>query len=103
MELPPETATRIYDLRDNVTTTAKQIADNPNIAADQKKQALASLADSTRDQVRAALGQEAADAYFKNNGMGWLKEISKGNVVTFNKDGNGWNATSINQPPQKKK
>ena len=103
MELPPETATRVYDLRDNVTTAAKQIADNPNVTVDQKKQALASLADSTRDQVRAALGQEAADAYFKNNGMGWLKEISKGNVVTFNKDGNGWNSTSINQPPQKKK
>ncbi len=101
MELPPETATRIYDLRDNVVTSAKQIADNPNIAADQKKQALATLADSTRDQVKAALGQEAADAYFKNNGMGWLKEIAKGNVVTFNEGGNGW-STSSATPPKKK-
>lgn len=102
MELPPETATRVYALRDDVTAAAKQIADNPNIAADQKKQALVTLADSTRDKVRAALGQEAADAYLKN-GMGWLKEIGKGNIVTFNQEGNGWNTTSISQPPQKKK
>ena len=94
MELPPETATRVYDLRDNVAAAAKQIADNPNIATDQKKQALATLADSTRDQVKAALGQEAADAYFKNNGMGWLKEIAKGNVVTFNEGGNGWSTST---------
>ena len=62
LDLPADTATRVYSLRDDVSAGAKQIADNANLSVDQKKQALADLANSTRDQVRATLGAEAADA-----------------------------------------
>ncbi|HTJ78726.1 MAG TPA: hypothetical protein VL357_06990 [Rariglobus sp.] len=103
MDLPADTAARVYSLRDDVSAGARQIADNPNLSLDQKKQALADLAGSTRDQVRTALGAEAAEAYFKNNGMSWLQVLEKGNVITFSKDGQGWSTSSINSPPAKKK
>jgi len=103
LDLPPATATTVYSMRDTVSSSAQQIADNTNLSADQKKQSLVELANNTRDQVRAALGAEAADAYFKNNGMSWLKVLEQGNVVTFNKDGQGWNSRPASQPPPKKK
>ena len=98
LELPSDTAARVYTMRDSVSANAKQIADNPNLSVDQKKQSLADLANTTRDQVRTTLGAEAADAYFKNNGMPWIKELEKGNTVSFNKEGNGWSTNSLNQP-----
>jgi hypothetical protein len=103
LELPAATADRVYSMRDDVTASARQIAANENLGPDQKKQALAALAASTRDQVRATLGAEAADAYFKNNGMGWLKEMEKGNLVTFNPEGGGWSSQSVVPPAPKKK
>jgi len=103
LDLPPTTAATVYSMRDGVASSAQQIADNANLSADQKKQSLIELANNTRDQVRTALGAEAADAYFKNNGMSWLKVLEQGNVVTFNKDGNGWNSRPASQPPPKKK
>ncbi len=103
LNLPPDTAKKVYLLRDDVSTGAQQIADNPDLSIDQKKQALTALAKSTRDQVRTALGSEAADAYFKNNGMSWLQNLEQGNVVTFSDNGNSWSSRSINHPPSKKK
>ena len=85
---------------DGVSASAKQIADNANLSIDQKKQSLAALANTTREQVGATLGAEAADAYFKNNGMPWLKELEKGNTVTFREDAPGWNTKTLPKPPK---
>ncbi|MBW8781148.1 MAG: hypothetical protein JF599_04570 [Verrucomicrobia bacterium] len=103
LDLPADTASRVYSMRDDMTASAKEIAANDNLGPDQKKQALAALAAKARDQVRTALGTEAADAYFKNNGMGWLKEMEKGNVVTFSSEGGGWSSQSVVPPTPKKK
>ncbi|MFA6289233.1 MAG: hypothetical protein WC661_17760 [Opitutaceae bacterium] len=103
LDLPATTATTVYSMREGVASSAQQIADNANLSADQKKQSLVALANSTRDQVRAALGAEGAEAYFKNNGMSWLKVLEQGNVVTFNKEGHGWSQRPASQPPPKKK
>ncbi|MFA6959272.1 MAG: hypothetical protein WC205_00810 [Opitutaceae bacterium] len=100
LELPADSPTRLYALRDTTGSAVQQIADNPNLASAQKKEALAALAASTRDQVRASLGAEGADAYFKSNGMSWLKELEKGNTITFRKDTTGWDTKALPRAPK---
>lgn len=88
--LPSEVPERIYALRETVADTARKIVDNPALSADTKKQALVDLAAQTRKQVRAGLGEEVADAYFKNSGMNWLKTLEDGHAVTFSRDETNW-------------
>jgi hypothetical protein len=102
LNLPPDTPARLYALRDTAATSVQQIAENPALNTEQKKAALASLATRTRDDIRASLGNEGADAYFKNNGMGWLKELERGNTITFNKDSSGWNTKALPKDPKPK-
>ena len=63
-------------MSDTTGAAVRQIADNSNLSNEQKKAALGVLALSTREQVRASLGVDGAEAYFKNNGMTWLKETN---------------------------
>jgi hypothetical protein len=101
LELPADTPTRLYALRDTTASAVKQIADNSNLSNEQKKAALGVLATSTREQVRASLGVEGAEAYFKNNGMSWLKELERGNTIAFRKDSTGWDTKSLPKDPKK--
>ena len=100
LDLPADTPNRLFSLRDGAAATVQQISDNPGLSADQKKQALSALATQTRDQVRASLGAEGAEAYFKNNGMGWLKELEKGNTIAFRKDATGWDTKALPKDPK---
>jgi len=95
LALPADTPGRLYSLRDTTASAAQQIATNSNLAMEQKKQALAELAESTRAQIRTRLGTEGADAYFKNNGMRWLKELDKGNTINFNENDASWSAKPL--------
>ncbi len=99
LSLPPETATQVYNLRNDVSAESNRILDNTNLGTDQKKQALADLAKKTRDQVRAALGTEAADVYL-TSGMSWLDNVGQGNAITFSEDGRQ-NTRGIPSPPKK--
>ncbi|MCS6244212.1 MAG: hypothetical protein H2172_10200 [Opitutus sp.] len=101
LTLPADTPARLYPLRDSTASAAQQIATNADLPAAQKKQALAELAAATRAQVRASLGSEGSEAYFKNNGMRWLKELEKGNTITFNANDSGWSTKSLPKEPQK--
>jgi len=101
LALPADTPQKLFAMRDGVAASVQQIADNPNFTAEQKKQELASIASATRDQIRATLGEEGAQAYFKNNGMAWLKELDKGNTVTFRKDSPGYNTKALPKDPKK--
>lgn len=101
LSLPPDTPGKLYALRASVSAAAQQVADNPALDSDRKKQSLADLAAQARDQVRAALGTEGGDAYFKNNGMSWLKELERGRVVVFNKDDPNWNTRSLPKDAKK--
>ncbi len=104
LELPADTPSKVYALRDDVAAGAKQIAENANLSDEQKKASFAALAANTRAQVASALGAEAAEAYFKNNGMRWLNEIEKGNVVSFDPTNPGnWNTTQAIKPKPKPK
>ncbi len=86
-QLPPDTPNRVYALRDEVPKRATRIADDKTLSPDQKREGLRRLAEETRDRVRATLGSEAAQAYFANNGMQWVKQLEGGTIVTFNEDG----------------
>jgi hypothetical protein len=101
LELPPDTPQKLFALRDPASAAIQQVVDNPNLTNDQRKTELATLAASTRAQVRSALGEEGAQAYFKNNGMAWLKELEKGNIVTFRTDNPGYDTKSLPKPPKK--
>ena len=100
LSLPPETATQVYNLRNEVSTESQRIADNANLGIDQKKQALVDLAKKTRDQVRASLGSEAAEVYLKN-GMNWLNSVEQGNILTFSENGQQSGSRSLPREPKK--
>ncbi|HSI08256.1 MAG: hypothetical protein ACAH89_13695, partial [Rariglobus sp.] len=76
---------------------SKLIADNENLAPDQKKQALADLAKKTRAQVVSALGEEAAGVYMKGS-MNWLNSVEQGQLVTFSEDGQFTGSRQIPAP-----
>ena len=101
LTLPADTPARIYALRDTTAVAAQQIADNPSMAADQKKQALAELAAGARAQVRAGLGDDGASAYFKSNGMRWLQELERGNTVSFNSLDSNWSSKPLPKDSKK--
>jgi hypothetical protein len=101
LTLPADTPARLYTLRDTTASAAQQIAANAELPAAQKKQALAELAAATREQIRTHLGSEGADAYFKNNGMRWLKELEKGNTITFKANDSGWSSKALPKETQK--
>lgn len=101
-DLPADTPDRIYSLRTAVSSAALQITNNPVLSPETRKQALIQLATETRNQVRANLGPEVAEAYFKNNGMSWLGTLEEGRAVIFSKDDSSWEpheAAEAEQPP----
>jgi hypothetical protein len=100
LQLPADTPAQLYSLRSTTADAAQQVAQNPALTFEQKKQALVDLATRTRDQVRTALGTEGGEAYFKNNGMSWLKELERGHVVTFNQDDSNWRTMSLTSNPR---
>jgi hypothetical protein len=99
LDLPPETAVTVFNLRNDIASESKLIAENENLAPDQKKQALADLAKKTRAQVVSALGEEAAGVYMKGS-MHWLNSVEQGQLVTFSEDGQ---FTGSRQMPTPKK
>lgn len=102
--LPPDTATRTMALRKDVPAAANRVLDNPDLSIDEKKAALAKLATGARDQVRATMGSDVAEALFSNGSMNWIQNLEQGTVVSFNEDG-GQNYRSVNEarPKPKKK
>lgn len=101
LALPADTPNRLFSLRDSAASSAQQVAENPNLTYDQKKQELAAIAAATRDQVKASLGDEGSQAYFKNNGMNWLKELERGNTITFRTDSPGYNTKQLPKDAKK--
>ena len=97
LDLAPETAVTVFNLRNDIASESKLIADNENLAPDQKKQALADLAKKTRAQVVSALGEEAAGVYMKGS-MNWLNSVEQGQLVTFSEDGQFTGSRQIPAP-----
>lgn len=101
--LPENTASQLYNLRDSTLASSKQLANDDSLTAEQKKESLKNLAASMRNQVTAALGQEAATAYFNNGRMNWLQQMERGYAVEVDEYGQSTRAINISNPPKKKK
>lgn len=81
--LPPDTATRAFNVRDSVAQESGRIADDPVLTVDQKKVALQALAERTRNQLLGMLGPAAGPAYVKIVDNQWLNMVQRGNAVSF--------------------
>jgi hypothetical protein len=81
--LPPDTATRAFNVRDSVAQESGRIADDPVLTVDQKKVALQALAEHTRNQLLGILGPAAGPTYVKIVDNQWLNMVQRGNAVSF--------------------
>lgn len=84
--LPNTAVSQAYAARDQAVAAAQRITSDTSMNDEQRRQALATLADQTRNQVTSSLGAEAADAYLRNN-MRWLDGLKKGQPIVVTPDG----------------
>lgn len=87
--LPPDTAGRVFDLRDRIAAESQRIAHDDTIDADQQRAALKTLAATSRAQLAALLGPEVSAA-FSSRSESLLRELENGQYVVF-----GENSTSF--------
>lgn len=90
LDLPQETATRVYDLRYSVPTDALQIVRNENLTPAAKQDQLKVIAQETRERLANELGAEAAEAYLRRHGQ-WIKSLERGQVIEYKPDGSRQN------------
>ena len=100
--LPEDTPRKLYALRNETPAAANRIADDATLSYDEKRAALTRLAETTRAEVRARLGSEAADVILKNHSFRWIADLEKGNITTFDENG-GQRGRSLPKPPPAKK
>lgn len=85
--LPPTAVEQVFSARNQTVASAQRISNDPNLNPDQRRQALSTLAEQTRSQVRTTLGGEVADTYLKNN-MRWLEALQRGQPISVTPEGN---------------
>ncbi len=98
VDLPGETADRVYDLRANAAEASVRIGDDYSLSIDARRAALRALANDLRSQAQTLLGPAAAEAYLQST-KEWLHHLEQGDKVSFQR--NGWSATHLapNPPP----
>jgi hypothetical protein len=82
LQLPPDTADRVYDLRGQLAESCAQIDQNPALNRDQKRAALARAADEIRNHAKTILGDEAGQAWLNSHGTWWIGAVAKGGILT---------------------
>lgn len=89
-----------YDLREAAAVESNRIYEDTTLTIDQKREALKTLAATTRTQLVSALGSTVGSAYVSS--AGWLNAIERGSAVTFNPH-NQTNYKNLprNPPPRK--
>ena len=97
--LPPDTATRVFDVRDQAASESKRIYENRALSVEEKRAALQALAQTTSNQLLVTLGSNAGQQYLKS--ATWLPAIANGAMVTFAPEG-GWGSRSVSPPPAAK-
>lgn len=78
--LPATAAVQAYDLRAAAAKESNRIYSDTALSTDQKRAALATLAQNTRTQLTATLGAEAGSTYLKVANF-WLRGIEQGAVI----------------------
>lgn len=86
-DLPQTTVDQVASAREQALTTVQQISQDSSLTPEQRRAALARLAEQTRSQVKTALGPEVGDAYLKSS-MRWLDMVQRGMPVMVAPDGN---------------
>ena len=97
--LPPDTAARVFDVRDQAAGESKRIFENRSLSMEEKRAALQALAQTTSNQLLVTLGSNAGQQYLKS--APWLPAIANGAMITFSPEG-GWGARSVSPPPAAK-
>jgi uncharacterized protein (DUF4415 family) len=92
--LPATAAVQAYDLRAAASKESNRIFADAALSNDQKRAALATLAQNTRTQLTAALGADVGSTYLKVANT-WLSRIEQGAAVTFTENG----SSTRNLPP----
>jgi hypothetical protein len=81
--LPASTTRQAFGLRDQVGRESGGIFDDPALDPAQKRAALQTLAQNTRNQLLALLGPTSGPAYVKIADS-WLNNVGNGSAVSFN-------------------
>src|SRR5438477_9871529 len=74
-DLPKETASRVYDMKQEAEKQKQKIDANPNLTPEQRTLALAAIARETAKSVSGTLGDSVCKAYQKANGQ-WMQDVS---------------------------
>ena len=85
--LSAETAVQAFSARDRVAAESGRIFDNSALSTEEKRAALQSLAQNTRNQLLATLGPTSGPAYVKLADQ-WLGNVERGSAVSFTNSGN---------------
>lgn len=85
--LPADTPAKVYALRDEVPAAALRIADDPALSAEEKKAAVAKLAQGARERVQGMLGAEVTQALLEQNNLQWIQQMEKGTIISFDENG----------------
>lgn len=93
--LPPGTAARVFDVRDQAANESKRIYENRALSTEEKRAALQALAQTTSNQLLVTLGSNAGQQYLRS--ATWLPAIANGAMITFAPEG-GWGARLVSPP-----
>jgi hypothetical protein len=81
--IPSDTAMRAFNVRDTVVAESNRIADDTTMTSDQKRVALQTLAERTRNEILGILGPNAGPSYVKVVDQQFLNTVQRGNAVSF--------------------
>lgn len=77
LNLPPEAAARVWDLKAGYVAQADAVRNNPALSAEERRQQLTSLSADASAKVQTVLGQPGLNAYQRGAGA-WLGTLSAG-------------------------
>lgn len=75
-ELPADTASKIYDLKNAAEQNVKQLQQNTELTAELRQSALDQLKQETEKTVKATLGEENYGKYLTRGGY-WIMNLSR--------------------------
>lgn len=74
-ELPKETATKVYDMKDAAEAQARKVRSDQSLTAEQRQQALAEIKNLTEKSVQETLGEKNFKSYQSRSGY-WMRSLS---------------------------
>lgn len=75
LELPPETTTKVWEVKQDIEKRANPIRMDRGLAADQRNQQLAALADEATQRVTGLVGTRGIEAYKTQGGGYWIQSL----------------------------